>query len=207
MRWLTATLVLAAALPTAAEERSFFSVTTHRFERHFEDNHWALDTKAEYGNDERKFVLRFEGAKEDDHDTEGELQLLYSKPLSAYWDWQLGFEAALHDGSSDGGLVLGVEGEAPYRIHTDARLTVNEDGDVYLHAEMERDFLITQNLALEPRLGFKVGDDDENIAVELRLRYDITRKFGPYIGVSWERIFGETSTHDTTALAGVSFWF
>ena len=103
--------------------------------------------------------------------------------------------------------MLGVEGEAPYRIHTDARLTLNEHGDVFLHAELERDFLITQKLALQPRLGFRVGDHDENVAVELRLRYDVTRKFGPYVGVSWERIFGDDSTHDTTALAGVSFWF
>ena len=50
----------------------------------------------------------------------------------------------------------------------------------------------------------------------LRLRYEVTRQFAPYVGVSFERKFGRTADYASAAgqgrsqaavLAGVSFWF
>jgi copper resistance protein B len=50
----------------------------------------------------------------------------------------------------------------------------------------------------------------------LRLRYEITRKFAPYIGVTWNRQFGETADFtrmrggdpsEVQAVAGVRLWF
>ena len=208
MKGFTCLAMLALAAPAAGDDSmSIWSFGVDRFERHFEHGDYALEAEAGWGNDDRRYVLRSEGVKSDGHDYEGELQLLYARPLAAYWDWQLGIEASLHDGSTTPGLVIGIEGDAPYRIETEARLTFNDHGDVFLHAEFERDFLLTQRLILQPRLGFLVGDHDENVATELRLRYEISRKFVPYVGVSWERIFGDEGTKVTSAVAGVSFWF
>ncbi len=191
----------------ADDSAAITSLSVERFERHFDHDDYALELDVVHGNDDHAVVLRFEGTKPDNHDTEGELQLLYSKPLSAYFDWQVGLEAALHDGSSTGGLVAGIEGEAPYRIHLEARATLNEDGDLFVHAEFERDFLIIDRLALQPRLGILAGDGGESIAAELRLRYEVTRRFVPYLGVSWEKIYGDVESRGNTALAGVSFSF
>jgi copper resistance protein B len=50
----------------------------------------------------------------------------------------------------------------------------------------------------------------------LRLRYEFTRRFAPYVGVEFERRFGETaalarsageSTFDPRIVAGVRMWF
>jgi copper resistance protein B len=50
----------------------------------------------------------------------------------------------------------------------------------------------------------------------VRLRYEVTRQFAPYIGLSWERAFGGTAdfrrdhledVSDTRLVAGVRVWF
>ena len=50
----------------------------------------------------------------------------------------------------------------------------------------------------------------------LRLRYEVTRRFAPYIGVVWERAYGDTAelrrsefgdVTDTRVVAGVRVWF
>ena len=200
-------LPLMLATPPVAAEMSFLSSTTDRLEHHFEHGDTAIETDLMLRNDERAYLLRFEGAKPEDEDLEGELQLLLSKPWTAYFDWQIGVEASFHDGSTTPGIVAGIEGEAPYRIETEARLTLNEDGELFLHAEFERDFLLTQKLVLQPRIGFLLGDDDEEVAAEIRLRYEVSRKFVPYVGLSWERIYDGVDSGGTTTLAGVAFWF
>ena len=50
----------------------------------------------------------------------------------------------------------------------------------------------------------------------MRLRYEISREFAPYVGVSWERQFGDTArlsrragedTGRVSLVGGVRFWF
>jgi copper resistance protein B len=50
----------------------------------------------------------------------------------------------------------------------------------------------------------------------VRLRYEVTRQFAPYIGVAWGGKFGQTAdlaqaagekTRETSFVAGVRFWF
>ena len=50
----------------------------------------------------------------------------------------------------------------------------------------------------------------------LRLRYDLTRKIGPYIGVNWRRMMGQTARlaredgeddDDFAVVTGIRFWF
>ena len=53
-----------------------------------------------------------------------------------------------------------------------------------------------------------------NIEIGLRLHYGITKQFVPYIGVNWERKFGDTANHaregepndDFQWIVGVSMW-
>ena len=55
-----------------------------------------------------------------------------------------------------------------------------------------------------------------DIELGLRLRYEITRRFAPYVGIAHERAYGGTAGHrrqageaasDTRWLAGVRWWF
>lgn len=61
-----------------------------------------------------------------------------------------------------------------------------------------------------------VGRGISDISTGLRLRYEISRQFAPYIGVEWKTLAGNTydlakdhgeSTSDTRFIAGARFWF
>ncbi len=65
-----------------------------------------------------------------------------------------------------------------------------------------------------PELG--IGSGLYDVAIEAQLRYEFTRKFVPYLGVSWQASFGDTADivraaggddRETTIVAGLRFWF
>ena len=74
-----------------------------------------------------------------------------------------------------------------------------------------------------PEIFFPRGNDELAIAsgfadVEagIRLRYEITRHFAPYVGVNYEGLLGDTrdlardngeQASDTQLVAGLRFWF
>ncbi len=60
------------------------------------------------------------------------------------------------------------------------------------------------------------GSGLANIELGLRLRYELAREFAPYVGVNWERSFGDTARYAraakdgasaTSFVMGVRFWF
>ena len=66
----------------------------------------------------------------------------------------------------------------------------------------------------DPAIG--VGSGLSTMAAGARLRYEVTRRFAPYVGVERERAFGRTAdlrrgdgegVDDTRVVAGVRFWF
>ena len=40
---------------------------------------------------------------------------------------------------------------------------------------------------------FEIGTGFNDIELEMRLRYEFSRRFAPYIGISWERKFAGTA--------------
>ena len=92
--------------------------------------------------------------------------------------------------------------------------------------EAEYDTLLTNRLILQWRgESWLYGRDDPESGVGsglstaslgLRLRYEVTRRFAPYLGIEVERAFGDTarlreaegaSRTDTLVVAGLRFWF
>lgn len=111
-------------------------------------------------------------------------------------------------------------------FEVDASLRVSDDGDVSADVEAEYDLRLTQRLYLQPRMEvavaaseveeFGVGKGLNSVNVGLRLGYEITRKFAPYIGAFWEKQYGDTAnlarvrgdaTEDTGVVAGVRLMF
>jgi len=99
-------------------------------------------------------------------------------------------------------------------------------GYVETRIEAEYDILLTQRLILQPRFetGFAtsgerergIGQGFDAVELGMRLRYEITRHFAPYIGISWSRKLGETAdfarnqdedVSETAFVAGVRMWF
>ena len=65
-----------------------------------------------------------------------------------------------------------------------------------------------------PQRGIGSGLSEAQVGV--RLRYEFTRKFAPYVGVEFERKFGKTAdfarnagepAFDPRLVAGIRFWF
>jgi copper resistance protein B len=90
----------------------------------------------------------------------------------------------------------------------------------------EYTLLYTQRWILQPELetnlyGKSDPRDDTGAGISdmqlgLRLRYDATRQFAPYVGIVWVRHFGETAdwiqqrrepVFDTQIVVGLHAWF
>lgn len=184
------------------------------------------------GNDYNKLWFKTEGDQRlsGDNGGEAEVQLLYSRLISPFFHFQAGgrFDQEYGDGPDPNRFfgVIGFQGLVPYRFDVQPALFISEDGDISARLEAEYDVLITQRLILQPRLEvnvaiqevqeFGVGEGFNDIELDLRLRYELKRKFAPYIGISWTRLLGDTadfardegSEVDNLAfVTGIRMWF
>lgn len=188
----------------------------------------AWDGQAYYGGDYQRIWLKTQGEYSTGHDEfeKAEVQLLYSRLVGYYWDVQAGVRYDFEPDPSRAYGVIGLQGLAPGYFEVDTQAFVSEKGDLSARLEAEYDILVTQRLVLQPKaeMGLALQDVPElgigsginDIELGLRLRYEITREFAPYIGISWERKLGETAQMarregedvDTFAVvAGIRFWF
>ncbi len=164
----------------------------------------AWDTDAYVGTDELK--LRWIGEGEyvfgEDVFEELENQLRLQTPISDFWDVVAGVRVDTPDGPDRVYGVVGVHGLAPQWIEVDADLYISDEPIFEVDAEYEG--LITNRLILTPSIEIEVPlTDDEEIGsgafgptleVGARLGYDLVgRAFSPYVGVHYERAFGETA--------------
>jgi copper resistance protein B len=187
---------------------------------------YFLNAEGWFGGDIDKLWLKTEiegafGRKPE----QAEVQALWSHAINPWFDLQLGVRL---DAQPDtrGRLVLGVEGLAPYWIEIDAAAFLSDKGDVTARFEAEHEVRLTQKLTLQPRaeVDFSlqdierehVGSGLSSAELGLRLRYQLEPNFAPYIGVAYERAFGdmrrflraEGDDPDSLSLvAGLRAWF
>lgn len=210
-----------------ADEHRFWSVLGDRFEYIPDGDVGELDLQGWYGGTYDRFTTKFEGEIADNRLEESQTELLWTHAVDAYFDTQLGLRFDQYDEGPDRQwLALGLQGLAPYWFELDATAYLGESGRTALSVEAEYELLLTQRLVLQPRveLNFYGKDDPENglgeglsdAAAGLRLRYEISRQFAPYVGVEWTGTFGDTAdfaraagkaTRDTRVVAGIRFWF
>ncbi|HBR68053.1 MAG TPA: copper resistance protein B [Rhodospirillaceae bacterium] len=162
---------------------------------------WDLDGWV--GTDEDKLWLKSEGENEDGTTEEAEFWALYSRNVAEFWDVQAGIR---HDTKpvSTTYAVFGMNGIAPYHFETEAHLFVSDKGDISARIRQENEFLLTQRLIIEPYAEInlfaqdveeqEVGAGLSSGEIGLQTRYEITRKFAPYVDFHYERKFGETSS-------------
>lgn len=190
------------------------------------NNNFAWDGQAWIGRDLNKFWIKTEGERAASETEEAQLQLLYSKAIAPYWDAQIGWRHDTRPTPNRDWLVLGIQGVAPYFFETDIAVFAGEGGIVGLRTEWEYELLLTQKWSLTPEIeaNFFSKNDSEvglggglsDIEISLRLRYEISREFAPYIGIEWQKSFGNTAdfareegqlTSDAKWLTGIRFWF
>lgn len=172
-------------------------------------NTYSWDVQAWLGTDYNKLWVKTEGERRISRDGggEAEVQALYSRLISPFWDLQIGLR---HDKTYGSGsrpsrtfAVLGAQGLAPYWFELEPALFVSNDGGVSARLTGTYDLLVTQRLIAQPRLEtniagetvkrFGVGSGINDVRLGIRLRYEFKREFAPYIGVSWQRKFGNTA--------------
>lgn len=174
---------------------------------------YGWDAEAWFGGDLDRLVIKSEGqGSERSGLEEGEVQALYSRAIAPYTDIQLGLRQDI-DSTSATYAVLGVEAILPYWLKAEGALFVSNDGAAFARLEGTYDLMLTQRVVLQPNLELNFsmqnvpaalkGSGLSELTAGLRIRYDVTRQFSPYIGVNFERKLGGTAAMHRAAGEGV----
>lgn len=160
--------------------------------------------QASYGSDLNKLWLRTQGLgiKGEQVDPTTGVEALWWRARSPFWGTVLGARQDIGTGAHTW-LAFGVEGLAPYWFAVQATGYVGDDGRFSGRLKASYDLLFTNRLILTPNLESNVYSKAEpdrelgkglgNLEFGLRLRYEVRRKFAPYIGYVWERSFAGTA--------------
>ena len=160
------------------------------------------------GGDVHRFWFKSEGRQGSSSGEGGEfeLQALYGKLITPFFDLQMGVrvDPSLRSGSNPARVyaVIGVQGLAPYRFDIEPTLFVSQKGKISGRFTATYDLLLSQRLILQPRLEANVAvQRNEEIGIGaglndvepgIRLRYEIRREFAPYVGLTWKESFRAT---------------
>ncbi len=201
-----------------------------RFEAGFGDGDetYLWDVQGWSGGDINRFWWKAEGEGAfGDKPEEAEVQALYSRAVSPFWDVQAGVRQDFRaDGEDTTHLVLGLQGLAPYWWEVDAAAFLSTDGDLTARVEAEYDQRLTQRWILQPRVELEASASDipqleigsglSSVEAGVRLRYEFKKEFAPYVGVEWSRKLGDTADYvearggeveDTRFVVGLRAWF
>ena len=219
-----------AAAPFGApvdDEHVFYHLLFDQLEGRFgRDSSFRWEGEGWAGTDMNRIVLKTEGTVSKGVMEEGDQELLYARPISTYFNLQGGLRYDLDSAPGRGWAAFGIEGLAPLFFHVSATGYVSDRGHLAAKLEGNYDLLLTQTLILQPQLEMNFYSKDDparmigaglsDLDTGLRLRYEITRKLAPYIGVTYENKFGDTArfarlvgepSSDMRFSAGVRIWF
>lgn len=168
---------------------------------------WHIE--AWYGGDLNRAVFRTKAEGAGALET-AEVQALYSRAVGPYADLQVGLRYDIEPHPNRTYLTIGAQALLPYWFEAEGALFVGEGGQLLGRLEGSYDLMLTQllvlqpnaevNLALRDDAAVSLGSGFSSAEVGLRLRYEFSREFAPYIGILWERKFGRTA--DLARLAG-----
>ena len=214
-----------AATPAVAQETNlvYYGIQLEELEHRWGDENEELfvwNGDAFVGTDELKLRWLSEG----EYDTNErkfetlENRLVVQMPVSDFFDVKAGIRADTPKGKSRLYGVLGLTGLAKQWIEIDADLFVSDKGDASARLDAEYELLLTNRITLTPSADLNVAFSDDrkmgigsgfsSAEVGLRLSYDILdRLVSPYIGVVWERKFGETADLAREEGEDVEAWF
>lgn len=199
------------------ELRTGNGVTTYRW-----------DGEAWYGGNLNQIWFRSEGKLNTGNGkfNDTEVQALYSRAFTRYFDFQTGVRLDVQPTPVRGWLAFGVDGLAPFSWEIGAFGFVSDGGHAAARFDGYHDINLTQRLIAQPQFEINfyskndarraIGSGLSNLDTGLRLRYEIQRQFAPYIGITYEKKFGQTadyarqmgaSVEDFRIALGIRAWF
>ena len=192
----------------------------------FADTHYRWSGEAWAGTDYDRLWARSEGNVANSSVMDGIQEFLYSRSITTFFDLQGGLRSDIDSQPTHNWASLGIEGLAPGFFNVETTGYVSGQGHLSARLEGYYDLLITNRLILQPQIELTfynksdpsrdVGPGLSEIDAGLRLRYEFTRKFAPYIGVTYEGKYGQTanfakrvgeSTSDFRLAFGLRIWW
>ncbi len=189
-------------------------------------NGQAWEGSASIGGDIHRLWLLSEGGREEGRTTSSSLEVLYGRGMTPWWDVVAGIRHDFRPVSSQTRAAIGIQGMAPHFFELSAMAYLGESGRLTAALEVEYELLLTNRLILQPLLELEFNSKDDPLRrvgsglgkteTGLRLRYEVDRRFAPYIGFVHERSFGATAdfrhgngqpARDNRWVAGIRFWF
>lgn len=186
----------------------------------------AWDLSGWIGGDIDRLWLRSEGERSNGKTEDAEIQALWGHAISPWWDVVSGVRQDFKPGAPQTWAAFGLQGMALYNFEAEATAFLGENGQSAVRLEGDYDILLTNRLILQPTAELNVyGKNDPqrgigsglaNTEAGLRLRYEIRREFAPYIGVTWNRTYGQTADYareesedrsEARLVLGVRLWF
>jgi copper resistance protein B len=178
------------------------------------------------GTDYDKLWIKSEATLTNGALDDGQHQFLYDRAVTTYFDLQGGLRSDIDSRPTRNWAAFGIQGLAPYFFDLELTGYVSDEGHLAAKLEASYDLLITQRLILQPQIELNlyskadpvrlVGAGFSDIDTGLRLRYEFSRNFAPYLGVVYEGRFGQSASYarrlgeitgDFRFAFGVRVWF
>lgn len=185
---------------------------------------WKVDGWV--GGDIDRLWLRSEGERSQGRTGHAEVQALWGHAISPWWDLLGGVRQDFKPGAPQTWAAFGIKGMPLSGLETEATAFIGEGGQGAIRLEAEYDLLITNRLILQPSAEINlyarndpqrdVGAGLADSELGLRLRYELRREFAPYVGVTWNRRYGNSADYaraeaqersEARLVLGVRLWF
>lgn len=215
-------LAMTVSVAQAQEDQMIFNhFKAERLEYEGNENLslFKWDVQNWVGNDKHKLWLKTEGDYVSEQNIFGraDLQLLYSRNISTFWDFQIGARRALEPERTYD-AVIGFQGLAPYFIEVESAMFITDNGNVLGRLGLGYELLLTQRLILQPRIEVNVAASDignrgvkagvTEFETGVRLRYEIEREFAPYLGFDYvEEESLLEHHHSVRFVVGMRVWY
>ena len=180
------------------------------------DNSLRWDAEGWIGTDMNRLWLKSEAFVDNGNVSDGDQEALYDRPIPRlrYFDAQAGVREDLDSGPHRTWGAVGIQGLAPYFFEFAPTFYFRDGGHVAGRITGSYDLLITQRLIAQPELEMNfyskrdpqrlTGSGLADIDTGIRLRYEFSRKFAPYVGFAYNGKFGSTATFARQAGEAVS---
>jgi copper resistance protein B len=157
------------------------------------------------GTNYNKLWIKSEGDVTSGTVSDGDHEALYDRPIPhlRYFDWQAGVRVDGDSGPTRTWGAVGIQGLAPYFFEFEPTFYFR-GGGVAAKIDGLYNLYVTQRLILQPQIELNfyssrdpargIGTGLSDLDGGVRLGYQISRKFAPYVGFTYTGVYNETAT-------------
>ena len=122
------------------------------------------DSRSWIGGDRHRLLVRTEGEAVDGILDTAEVQVLYSRAFSPWWEAVAGVRFDARPSPSHTWFAIGVQGLAPQMIDVQATAYIGQSGHLAARLELEHDLHVTQRVVFQPLVELSLSGSDARTA-------------------------------------------